>query len=345
MEDLIFDEEDFQSVEDRNEGTRGPSDKENNDDILGLEKPIKLTHRIKIAKIDDDRILNKPNGIAEIVKNHNRVNRIIKRNDSKLASKLSTASSSSMKKKLKFQNEFDNLSSVLQFYQLWCHGIFPKANFKDCLKLMRAYGAKSSRMKLYRRELLDQEINKLKQANGMFVEGESSVPHAMQDDEPQQEEDDASIIAQPLATVSGTTAEPEEDDDWSFMNTSTRGRNALFLDDDDDDDEGLYRVPPTQAELSQSQDPSQTSQQPQTQPISQNNDNNNTNNNNANSTPNENNIDDDDNDPFSDDDDIFTSVPTKSNTTTEEYPPEGEFEDNEEQEYDNEMDIMREMGL
>lgn len=111
-------------------------------DLLGLDQPLKLVSRAKIAKIDDERMLTNPNGIKYIAKNYSKVNRIIKKNDLKLSQKIAKSSNltSSAQRRLKYENEYNNLSSILQFYQLWCHGLFPKANFKDCLKLIRVYG-------------------------------------------------------------------------------------------------------------------------------------------------------------------------------------------------------------
>ena len=68
------------------------------------------------------------------------------------------------------------MSSVLQFYQLWCHGLFPKATFKDCIHLIRALGARSPQLRLYRRELIAAELHKLKVAKGIIADENQDAP-------------------------------------------------------------------------------------------------------------------------------------------------------------------------
>lgn len=219
-------------------------------DLLGLDKPIKLTTRAKVAKIDDDRILSKPTGIQYIVKNFAKMNRVMKKKDAILAKELSKEkykrASSKTIRKLKRDHEFENFTFILHYYWFWLNAVFPKANFKDCIKLLRVYGAKSNHMKLYRRELLDQELLKLRQEKGIVDNIGDDIEESLG-------------IAQPLASVdqsfpgtenenestsnNNNNNEDEDDDDWSFMNRSaTRPKNNLFIDDDEDDDDDLYRV-------------------------------------------------------------------------------------------------------
>ncbi|CAH2350541.1 putative chromosome segregation in meiosis protein 3 [[Candida] railenensis] len=219
-------------------------------DLLGLDKPIKLTTRAKVAKIDDDRILSKPTGIQYVVKNFNKMNRVMKKKDAALAKELSKEkykrASTKTIRKLKHDHEFENFTFILHYYWFWLNTVFPKANFKDCIKLLRVYGAKSNHMKLYRRELLDQELLKLRQEKGIVDNIGDDIEESLG-------------IAQPLASVdqsfpgvenenessannNNNNNEDEDDDDWSFMiRSATRPKNSLFIDDDEDDDE-LYRV-------------------------------------------------------------------------------------------------------
>ena len=48
------------------------------EDILGLDKPIKLRTRAKIARMDNARIFS-PNGLPYIVKNHGKLIRTIQK--------------------------------------------------------------------------------------------------------------------------------------------------------------------------------------------------------------------------------------------------------------------------
>ena len=145
---------------DRDSSTQQPAQTHEDDgDLLGLDKPIKLKTRAKIAKVDNQRIFNH-NGIPLLVKTHSKLLRTLKKNDKNFYSE----PRSSISKSQKFEHEYENLSSVLQFYQLWCHGLFPKATFKDCIHLIRALGARSPQLRLYRRELIAAELHKLKVA-------------------------------------------------------------------------------------------------------------------------------------------------------------------------------------
>lgn len=139
-----------------------------NDDLLGLDQSIKLTTRAKIAKIDEERIFNKQKGIHYIIQNHRKLQKIFERNEHRIWKKYRNHSlSSDMKKQIKHEVEYENMTSILQFYQLWCHGLFPKARFRDCIQMLRAFGSKSSQLKLYRRELIEREIYKAKVESGL----------------------------------------------------------------------------------------------------------------------------------------------------------------------------------
>ncbi|KAF6063568.1 Replication Fork Protection Component Swi3 family protein [Candida albicans] len=157
---------------DRDSSTQQPAQTHEDDgDLLGLDKPIKLKTRAKIAKVDNQRIFNH-NGIPLLVKTHSKLLRTLKKNDKNFYSE----PRSSISKSQKFEHEYENLSSVLQFYQLWCHGLFPKATFKDCIHLIRALGARSPQLRLYRRELIAAELHKLKVAKGIIADENQDAP-------------------------------------------------------------------------------------------------------------------------------------------------------------------------
>lgn len=311
------------------------------DDLLGLDKQIKLTTRAKIAKIDNERIFEKQKGLNYIIKNHHKVSKSIKRNDKTLAKKLSQNPqySSAKKRQAKFDNEFENLSSVLQFYQLWCHGIFPKARFKDCLHLVRVLGSKSSQLKLYRRDLLDIEIRKLKVKNGLLDEDETFNRVSVDDDNGQTENADNTEGPQTENNV-------DDNDDWSFMNVNNQTNNALFVGEEEDEN-SLYRTSNKDIEqinehsnenpLLENTTVSNKISHSHEPPISEK----------TNETNITNNASDSE-DPFSDDDDLLPSQTQTqaSNKQTTADPSEMFFDANDkEEEYENEMEVMREMGL
>lgn len=205
------------------------------EDTLGLSKPLKLGRTSKIAKITDELLFNPTRGLPQITKNYKRVSKTIRNNDRKLQEKLRKQKSKLAAKQAKVETEVENLGSIIQFYQFWCHGFFPKANFNDCLHLIRTY--KSARLKEYRRGLLEHELHKLKVAKGIITEGDEED----QDVEAELEKDDLYVEAlDPATKTSEQTANKEtldieaDDGDWDFMNPAKS--NGLFVGDDNDDD-------------------------------------------------------------------------------------------------------------
>lgn len=208
------------------------------DDVLGLDQQIKLVKRVKVARLDNQRIFNPQTGLDYIVKHHIGVTNTIKKNDKKFQKRY--AGDQRISKAAKYDHEYDNLSTVLQFYQLWCHGIFPKANFKDCIQLLRKLGSKSPQLRLYRRELIEKELEKLKIEKGIVVDNDA---------EPVIDSNDIVVddALEPVAPTNqpSTEPEPEIDDDWSFMNIPKRGNGLFIGHDDDDDEDNLYTTPST----------------------------------------------------------------------------------------------------
>lgn len=206
-------------------------DPKDEDTLLGLDQNIKLKTRAKVAKIDDERVLNRANGIDYIIKNHHKVSRVFKKREHMLMSKLNSHQRQKSEiKRLKRETEIQNLDSVIQFYQLWCHGLFPKAKFRDCIHMLRSLGSKSSRLRLYRRELIEREIYKLKVSKGIINES-----NTLEDLEEGNEN-----RSQLENSLEGHGAQESSNlDDWSFMD---RGNN-LFVGDEDD----LYHSPVEEA--------------------------------------------------------------------------------------------------
>jgi replication fork protection complex subunit Csm3/Swi3 len=220
------------------------------DDLLGLDQEIKLTKRARVARLDNQRIFNPVTGLDYILKHHRDVTKTIQKNDKKFNKKYYNQSVSRV---AKYDHEYDNLSTVLQFYQLWCHGLFPKANFRDCIHLLRRLGAKSSQLRLYRRELIDKEIEKLKIAKGIIDDHdeEMQLPTLTNENSNGNDNENANenaTFGSNSQAENGNTPQDapmdDIDDDWSFMNIP-KTRNNLFVGDDDDDadDDELYMRP------------------------------------------------------------------------------------------------------
>lgn len=198
-------------------------------DSLGLDKPIKLGRVSRIPKLTDEMLLDRVRGIPHIISNYQKVARTIRKNDkaSSNKAKLSNLSKNALRA-LKVDTEVQNLELVLQFYQLWCHGLFPRATFADCTQMVRKY--KSPRIRIYRRELVDQEMHRQRVEKGIITE---DVENASDDD----------LYDAPLNGIAAVdeavvdTAERvdvDDEDDWGFLSVRRRP-NGLFIDEDDDD--------------------------------------------------------------------------------------------------------------
>lgn len=289
------------------------------DDILGLDDQLKVTKRTKIPKIDQERLLGK-NGVSYIAKNYHKVNRIIKKNDQK---------HKSVSKTKRYDVEYQNLSSVLQFYQLWCHTMFPRAKFYDGVKLIRGVVNRAPMLKQYRKKLIEAEINKLRGEMGVIdvpipdmhsaeAAQDGSVPSvinnvAANDDIEQDEEDDYHV-----------------EDDFSFMTG-----NALFVDPDDDlyDQEHNNQEPNNQEHNNQEHNTTShiqrnhekepnIPQQVETQPVSS-----------KTSLPNDN-----DEEMFSDEDQFLSAADINPKPN----PP---ILEDVEDDYDEELAVMNELGM
>lgn len=174
------------------------------DATLGLDANIPIKAKKKISRIDNDRLFNKVLGLPYIVQNYHRVNKKIQANDKKSTS-------------LKYQREHENLGLVLEFYHLWCHGLFPKATFADCQGLVRRFGDRLQRIKLWRRELLTIEVTKLMVARGIVNADEVNL--------------------QPLAglgpSITSEEAEVPEDEYVAPLDFSFMGGLSLFVSAED----------------------------------------------------------------------------------------------------------------
>lgn len=204
------------------------------EDSLGLDKPIKLGRVSKIPRITDDLLLDRVRGLPHVISNYKKVARTIRKNDKTFAQK---AKDSSLSKEalgaLKVDTEVHNLELVLQFYQLWCHGLFPRATFSDCTQMIRKF--KSTRIRMYRRELIDKEMHRQRVEKGIITEdaeiSDDDLYDAPLNGIAAVDEVDATVNA---ANVPSADVDDDEDD-WGFLSVRRRP-NGLFIGDEDDED-------------------------------------------------------------------------------------------------------------
>lgn len=239
------------------------ADQEN--DNLGLDKPIKLGRVSRIPKITDELLFDRTRGLPPVIANYPKLSRSIKKNDRRLSEKLKKGSYTKQAAHLmKVEQEAKNLESVLQFYQLWCHGLFPRATFADCIKMLRSH--KSFRLKEYRRELISQQIHRLKVEKGLIIddaEGNNS-----EDDLYHPNTDIAAVdVAEPNNVAESTTnVDEDEDEDWGFLSVPRRS-NGLFIGDEEDEEETPSTT--TRAPTVTTQTPTQVGESPLAQTLSE----------------------------------------------------------------------------
>lgn len=205
-------------------------------DALGLDKPIKLGRVSKIPKITDELLFDRVRGLPHVITNYKKVARTIRKNDKALAQKAKDPfQSKSSLHQFKVETECQNLESVLQFYQLWCHGLFPKATFSDCIQMVRKY--KSPRIRMYRRELIEQEIHRQKVEKGIITE-DADIAGENDDlyDTPQT--NGIAAVDDEIAENNSEAAvrQDEDDEDWGFLSVRRRP-NGLFIGDEDDEEQ------------------------------------------------------------------------------------------------------------
>lgn len=199
-------------------------------DNLGLDKPIKLGRVSRVPKITDELLFDRVRGLPHVISNYQKVARTIRKNDKALAQKAKKSLSKNALRTLKVDTEVQNLELVLQFYQLWCHGLFPRATFTDCTQMVRKY--KSTRIRMYRRELIDQEMHRQRVEKGIITE---EAENASDDDLY-----DAPLTGIAAADVeeansqAAPAVEEDDEDDWGFLSVRRRP-NGLFIGEDEED--------------------------------------------------------------------------------------------------------------
>ncbi|EEQ39379.1 hypothetical protein CLUG_03507 [Clavispora lusitaniae ATCC 42720] len=220
---------------------------EENNDNLGLDKPIKLGRVSRIPKLTDELLFDRVRGLPQVIANYPKLSRSIKKHDKKLAEKFKGGTySKQAAHSLRVEAEVKNMGSVLQFYQLWCHGLFPRATFKDCVDMLRSY--KSFKLKEYRRELISQQIHRLKVEKGLINESTDTADMDSDDDlyNPAPNNDIAAVDEAETShkTTETTNANNDDDDedDWGFLSVPRRS-NGLFIDDEDDDVDSIPNAP------------------------------------------------------------------------------------------------------
>ena len=125
-------------------------------------------------------------------------------------------------------HEFTDIARLLNFYQLWLDGLFPRAKFLDGLELIEKVGH-SKRMQVMRKEWIDEG------KPGYIKPGTELVESILRGDGPQQPSREE--IDQPVPQSVAEDAPPEDDGMFFPSPSKTGPRVAAGVQEDPDDDE------------------------------------------------------------------------------------------------------------
>ncbi|KAK9716832.1 chromosome segregation in meiosis- protein [Basidiobolus ranarum] len=115
--------------------------------------------------------------------------------------------------KLKFKGkgqEFEDLRHLLDFYQLWCHQLFPKMRFPDAIKKIEKL-CSERRLKVFREELIKAERENRGIASGVQIQIDNNRPDTITDwNFGDHEEVDAPMVIQSDEETQSPVADMED---------------------------------------------------------------------------------------------------------------------------------------
>ncbi|ODV98439.1 hypothetical protein PACTADRAFT_48205 [Pachysolen tannophilus NRRL Y-2460] len=205
-------------------------------DILGLEKEVQIKTRRKLVTLNQDKLLSR-NGLPYIQKNYKRI---------KLHHGKDYGSSVGKSGDFTSSHYYKNLSNILQFYQLWAHNLFPKANFTDFIKLAnRQSSGNSAKVHIYRRGFIEAEICRVFPDDAIVVGQQQDATYEANDNDNanENENDNGAGInsGEPLSPELNNNSLPGERDEIINNDDSLISRtNGLFVGEEDNDEEELY---------------------------------------------------------------------------------------------------------
>ncbi|ODQ57999.1 hypothetical protein WICANDRAFT_80161 [Wickerhamomyces anomalus NRRL Y-366-8] len=144
-----------------------------------------------------------------------------------------------IRSKLNHKDDYKNLTNLLNFYQLWGHSIYPKANFKDFLDMTVKVGSKSKLLKRQRQDWLNQE---------MGVEKYSSLKNEGLQQDIDNPQDRDNVNNQGSDDEMNDNNNNDDDDDDQVVKQRSKGNRLFVAEDESDDDDDLYAVPKRRVE-------------------------------------------------------------------------------------------------
>lgn len=136
-----------------------------------------------------------------------------------------------IRSRLNHGDDYKNLTNLLNFYQLWGHSIYPKANFKDFLEMTMKIGAKSRYVKDMREKWINEEmfgedlerVGYLPGGTDGVVDANEGAGEEIMDDARNEEDDDDITVRRRQANVLFVAEDESDDDLYSVPNKSVGG--------------------------------------------------------------------------------------------------------------------------
>lgn len=124
----------------------------------------------------------------------------------------------------KNKSSYENLSNIVQVYQLWAHQLYPKAKFNDFIKLSQQLGKSDKTLREYRGNVIRQEL-------GLEMVGEEDVNPIITT------EQNDTITTSTDNNINSHGSDLGNADDEIIPHSNRRN---VFVPEDDSDDDNLY---------------------------------------------------------------------------------------------------------
>ncbi|BFZ54008.1 chromosome segregation in meiosis-related protein [Savitreella phatthalungensis] len=200
---------------------------------LGLDKEVQLEEkpaRKPLARLDDERLIDNNVGLPHLRRQWGpKVVAHCRRHLARPAIRAAGAERLG-------SDDFADLARLLEEYQMWMHSMFPKAKFRDCIKMVRQVG-RSGRTRTCRRGMID----------ALLPQKLADEGHSPKDQKP-----DPAVPAVPVRmaqtdedTIANAGDDDDDDDDDDFADLCAQGSTATHaktddaVDVDEDDEDAL----------------------------------------------------------------------------------------------------------
>ncbi|CCH45555.1 Chromosome segregation in meiosis protein 3 [Wickerhamomyces ciferrii] len=145
-----------------------------------------------------------------------------------------------LKPRIQHKDDYKNLTNFLNFYQLWGHSIYPKSNFKDFLEMTTKVGIKSQAVKTMRQGFISEDMDKERESLAVHL------PGGDEEVEGGNKDNDDELFGPELDHQQSNNHNDDDEDDDQITKTTQRKRNNMFVDEDDEENyenDDLYSVP------------------------------------------------------------------------------------------------------